>query len=97
MEKSAEKVVRQERQSRRLSKKISIFLDYESETSSEPSSLFSEDIFMTKHSVHGMPDIVLPYLKLSTDLVKKIFLVPSLFLMNLSLCLLLKYSYYTNT
>ena len=39
----------------------------------------------------------LPFLELKPSLIKEIFIAPSLYLVNLSLCLLLKYCYFTNT
>ena len=54
-------------------------------------------IFRSDGSVCQLSQIKLPSLELSLEFLEEIFLSPSIFLMNLSVCLLLKYSYYTRT
>ena len=70
-------------------------LDMDDSESCSSSSMGSSKMFITQHSVVGLEEIQLPYLELTPQLIKEIFICPSLFLMNLSLCLLLKYSYHT--
>ena len=50
---------------RRPSKKISIFIDYEDDECSSSSSMYTEDIFQTKNSIHGLGDIKVPRLELT--------------------------------